>query len=441
MSSDLPVIVIGAGAAGLAVAKELKCNGIPFQTFEHHDEIGGLWNRRNDGSPAYLNLVTNSSKSTTYLDRKAPAAWPSYFSQQSALKYLDEFVIRYQLEPDIRFKCRVDRVESIGRGGRWKVRFHEHGSEQECSIEGRAVVMCTGLHRRQNQYIPHELLRAATASEIGYIHSSYYQDSTPYAGKRVVVVGFGNSAADIATEVSEVAARTIISTRAVPWIIPLWVLGLPADLVRKLTNSMRVPFVVQIKMFHLLQRAYIGHPDKLGLGHIGHDLLDRLPVSDRGIAKAIKTRRIQLRGPIQRITGASVCFDGGDEQQIDHLIFATGYNRQYPILSEDLVTPLTSEGSAFPLLIFHPEEKNLLFSSEVNVPQGSWPLFASQAKAIAAYMKAAERQGKNVQYFDQNRKTYQYDLKGKLFRCADRFHVDPDIYTRRLHHFARWIAL
>ena len=442
MSSDLPVIVIGAGAAGLAVAKELKCNAVPFQVFEAHDEIGGLWNRGNDGSPAYLNLVTNSSKSTTYLDKRAPAAWPSYFSQQSALKYLDDFAKRYQLESHIRFRCGVDRVESLGED-HWKISFQERGPGHRQSVEGRAIVVCTGLHRQQNGFIPDELLRAAAASEIGYIHSSAYRDNAPFTGKRVVVVGFGNSAADIATEVSEVAAETIVSTRSVPWIIPLWVLGLPADMIRKLTNRMRVPFAIQIKVFHLLQRIYVGHPDGFGLGAIEHDLLDRLPVSDRGIVKAIKTGRVRLRGPIRHITRTSVRFNGSgaDEQHIDHLIFATGYNRVYPILGDDLVAPLADEKMAFPLLIFHPQDKSLLFTSEVNVPQGSWPIFASQAKAIVAYLKAAPRQGKNVLHFDRARKDYRYDLKGKLFRRADRFHVDPDIYTRRLQQFARWIAL
>ena len=419
----LPTFVIGAGATGLAVAKELKYNRIPFQVLEAHDEIGGLWNRSNAESPAYLNLTTNSSKSTTYLDKKAPISWPCYFSHERALQYLEDFANRHQLCSDIRLSSRVTRIESSGQD-QWKVHYSDRRSGQHHRIEGRAVVVCTGIHRRPNQFIPGDLLQSVEESDIGYIHSSEYQDYTPFKGKRVVVVGFGNSAADIATEISAVADKTFISTRSVPWIIPLWVVGLPAD-----------------RVFHLLQRIYVGHPDDLGIGKIQHDLLDRLPVSNRGIMRAIRQQRIQLRGSIQRIGKTSVRFNGGKgaDEQVDHLIFATGYRRHFPILDEYLFDPLVHDDDPFPLLVFHPEKKNLFFTSEVNVPQGVWPLFAGQARAIAAYLEADAQPGKNFFRFNLNRKARGSGFKGNLFRCEDRFHVDPDIYAGRLAEFSHWI--
>lgn len=436
-----PTIVIGAGAAGLAVARELKQSGIPFKVIEMHDEIGGLWNIHNEESPAYLSLATNSSKTTTYLDTNPPRSWPSYLSLDQARRYLDDFAQRHQLLPHILFHCCVRAVEA-GNRDQWTVRFTERSTGKEDSLMARAVVLCTGMHRRQNRYIPGELLGAVGSSDIGYIHSSDYRDSAPYIGKRVVVVGFGNSAADIATEISEVCRTTTISCRSVPWIIPLWAIGLPADLVRRLAVRMHIPFAIQKSVFHFLQRVYIGHPNRLGLGPVNHDLLDRLPVSDRGLMKAVNRGRVRLRGPVRSIGRHTVRFteDREIDEPVDNIIFATGYNKTYPVLDRQLAEPLSRDDQPFPFFIFHPVENNLFFTSEVSVPQGSWPMFAEQARVIAAYLRADSRPGNNFRSFNNDREAHHFDFKGRLFRCADRFHVDPDIYAGHLRRFTHWIT-
>nr|MDJ0957089.1 NAD(P)-binding domain-containing protein [Arenicellales bacterium] len=258
-TSTLPNIIIGAGPAGLAMMKELKSHGIRFVALESYENVGGLWNISNDNSPAYLSLTTNSSKGTTYLDQKAPASWPSYFSHERALEYLNDFAGRHQLLPSIRFSSRVDRVEKVP-SEHWKVHFTDRTTGQRDSIVGHSVIVCTGIHSKQGRHIPKGIAAILDKSVIDFIHSSQYRDKFQYVGKRVLVVGFGNSAADIATEISEVTKRTLISTRSVPWIIPLWVLGVPADRFRGSAGALNVPFVIQNWIFHRLQRWYIGHP-------------------------------------------------------------------------------------------------------------------------------------------------------------------------------------
>ena len=204
---------------------------------------------------------------------------------------------------------------------------------------------------------------------------------------------------------------------------------------------LNVPFVIQNWVFHRLQRWYIGHPNRLGLGDIHHDLLDRLPVMDRGIMGAIRQGRITLYGPIDHIKDNSVFFSGKskDSEEVDHIILATGYKRAYPFLSANLVQPVVEEDSAFPMLVFHPEERNLFFASEVNLPQGGWPLFVKQARAIASYLVAERQPGQNFVSFNRNRKLNRSNYKGRIFRCEDRFHVDPDIYGKHLDEFYRWV--
>ena len=420
--------------------KELKSHEIPFEAIESYKDVGGLWNIRNEDSPAYLNLTTNSSKSTTYLDQKAPASWPSYFSHEYALEYLNNFAERHQLLSNIRFSSRAERVEKVD-SDRWKVYFTDRATGQMDNIVGHSVIVCTGIHCKQNQHVPREIAKILGESKIDFIHSSEYKENLSYTGKRVLVIGFGNSAADIATEISEVTDKTFISTRSVPWIIPLWVLGIPADQFRGSAGALNIPFAMQNWIFHRLQRWYIGHPRRLGLGDIHHDLLDRLPVMDRGIMDAIKQTRIKLYGPIEHIKGKSVFFAGesSGSEEVDHIILATGYKRTYPFLGADLIQPVIQEDVAFPMLIFHPEEQNLFFASEVNLPQGGWPLFMKQARAIASYLITERQPGQNFVHFNKNRKLDRLTYKGRIFRCEDRFHVDPDIYGKHLDNFYEWV--
>lgn len=435
-------IVIGAGPAGLAVMQELKRNGIPFLGIESHDQIGGMWNIRNPQSPAYISLTTNSSKSTTYLDQTAPTSWPDYFSRQRAYQYLNDFTIRHGLSSSIRFNSSVNKVKKLD-SGLWNVTCTDQNSGQEKNITAGKLVLCTGTHCKSNKSMPSELLEKFEGSGIDPIHSSQYKDPAPYVGKRVLLLGCGNSAADIATEISILAKSTVLSTRTVPWIIPLWVLGLPADKFRRFASMINIPFPIQNFFFHCLQRIYIGHPENLGLGEVHHDLLDHLPVSDRGLVKAIGQNRIRIYGAIERVDGNTVYFEGKrtTSEEIDNVIFATGYKRDYSFLDEQCKHPLRQEDNTFPLLIFHPVQKDLFFMSEVNVPQGSWPLFTKQAKVIASYLKAEIQPGHNFHFFNNARHKTNPDLKGKIFCAADRYHVDPDIYAKQLDRFCEWIRL
>ena len=434
--TKVSTIVIGAGPAGLAVMKELKCNGLPYLGLESHDAVGGMWNIQNPQSPTYIGLKTNSSKTTTYLDTTAPGDWPSYFSHSRALQ---DYATRHQLISKIHFNSRVEKVEKTDSG--WEVTVAAQDSIQ--SVQAYRLVVCTGVHNRDNQRIPHELSDRFIRSGIDALHSSQYKNPLPYSNKRVLLVGFGNSAADIATEISAVAKKTIVSSRTVPWIIPLWVLGVPADQFRGFASKAHTPFALQNFIFHCLQRIYIGHPRQLGLGEVQHDLLDLLPVSDRGLVKAIKQKDVHLYGSINRVKGNRVYFDSKQDkfEDVDKVIFATGYHRHHPFLDRDYVQPLLNKEIVFPLFIFHPIERELFFTSEVNVPQGSWPLFTKQAKAIVSYCKAEDSPLENFHRFNRARHQINPDLKGKIFSRADRYHVDPDVYAKQIDRFCDWIRL
>ena len=402
-----------------------------------------MWATANPDSPAYHSLVTNSSKATTHLEPlPLPANTPSFVPRAHAERYLQQFASHCQLLDSIHFLTCVEEVKRSAAGdGSWAVTLRHVDTGRVTVNTYRAVVVATGTQSRSTAHLPAELYQQAVAAGIPAIHSCDYREPFSYADKSLLVVGLGNSASEIATEVSRVTKRTLVAVRSTPWIVPLSVLGVPAD---GLGSTPLGPHWLQMLAFTCLQRLYIGHPTSLGFPQPpDHQLLDRLPVSDRGITQALRSGRVQLRRSVRHIGPAGVTFDGAadaEAEKVDAVIFATGYKHHYPFL------PLGSRtGDEMPeplLTLFHPTEAGLMYMEEFSVPQSSWPGFTQQAEAIVQYLLAdAERSKRCVELHSRRRVQHASpDYKGHLFSAADRWHADPVLYQRMLTDFAQWIA-
>ena len=305
----------------------------------------------------------------------------------------------------------------------------------------RAVIVATGAQSRSTAYLPADLKQQATDAGIPAIHSCDYREPSSYTDKTVLIVGLGNSASEIATEVSRVTKRTLVAVRSTPWIVPLRLFGVPADVV---AGTPLGPHWLEMFFFNCLQRLYIGHPTSLGFPKPpNHRLLDRLPVSDRGIAQALRTGRVQVRPTVAHIGTAGVTFEGAagaEAENVDAIIFATGYRQHFPFLPPGSRT--FDELPDLVLTLFHPDETGLIFMPEIVVPQGAWPTFTHQAEAIVQYLLAdAERSKRCVEFNARRHVRYASpDNKGKLFCAADKWHADPHVYHRMLTDFAHWMA-
>ena len=382
--SQLPVLVVGAGPAGLAMMGELKAAGIPFQCAESSTAVGGLWSAVNSSSPAYDSLTTNSSKATTTLSLPMPASAPHFLSRQQAEEYLLRFAAHHQLQPHVLFSTTVVSLSRPDGSNTWTATLANAVTGELSTVEYRAAIVAVSPQSRASANIPPELWQQAKAAGIPCIHSCDYRNPAPYQGKSVLVVGMGNSGAEITAELSRATRRCLLSVRRTPWIVPLWLLGRPADVV---AQSDFGPHALQMAAFHCLQRLYVGHPCSLGFPAPDHDLLDRLPVSDRGIVSAIRSKRVELHRDVAGIGSAGVAFVDAPAvaHQVDAIILATGYRRQLPFLSAAL------QSATLSLSLFHPSEAGLMFLTELTVPAGGWPVFALQSKAITAYLQADAR--------------------------------------------------
>ena len=401
-----------------------------------------MWASSNFDSPAYYTLVTNSSKATTHLSPVAlPHDIPTFLPRASAERYLEHFAHHYNLQDNIHFSTTVQQVTRWSNDNTWSVTMKHLTTGRITTSVYRAVIVAVGTQSRSTAYTPADMQQQALEAGIPSIHSCDYREPSAYAGKSVLIVGFGNSAAEIAVEVSRGAKRTLMAVRSTPWMVPLNIFGVPADVIGAMPAG---PHWLQMAMFTVLQRLYVGHPTKLGFPQPpNHRLLDRLPVVERGIAQALRSGRVQLRPNVAHITSSGVSFEGStaaEAEEIDAIIFATGYRRQYPYLPEGCRTD--DELPDLVLTVFHPTETGLIFMPEFSVPQAGWPMYSSQAEAIVQYLSAdAEQSRRCVEFSGMWKKRYASpDYKGHLFCAADRWHADPVMYSRMMADFAQWIS-
>jgi cation diffusion facilitator CzcD-associated flavoprotein CzcO len=436
--SQLPVLVVGAGPAGLAAMAELRRADVNCEGIEFHSQVGGIWDQSNPLSSVYDSLTTNTSRYTTHLGPPMPREWPDYPHHHQAHGYLERFAAEAGILPHIRFLTSFEGAVKSDRQT-WIAALRSVGDHQSETREYRAIIMATGLHNKKNRIYPEGLRAQAAASGLDVIHSSDYRHPARYADKRVLVVGLGVSGTDIANEVSRVAARTVLSFRSVPWIVPLNVFGRPGDLAAQSATA-RLPFRVQRECFRVIRSMTIGNPRRLGLPAPNDQLWDRFALSDRGIVEALKTNRVVACPSVAAIEdGVAIFGDDRRPEPIDAVVFATGYERKYPLL-EDRALGGNSLSESLPFLIFHPTDPSLAYLSEVISPCGCWSIFLEQGRAIAAFFGAEQRGERAATEFNARRLLPSPDVKGGWYRKADGFHVDVGSYLRTLRKLAAWLS-
>ena len=308
-------------------------------------------------------------------------------------EYLADFSQQRQLDAHIWFSMRFERMRKSPRGT-WIVTLRQTPEQHTTELECRAVVFATGVHHQERRVIPQQLWDEATDAGLLAIHSSQYRGAAEFAGKRVLIVGIGNSGSDIADMISRTAQRTLLSVRSTPWIVPSVVFGRPSDQLADNTTNW-LPYWVQLASFNIIQRLYVGHPRKLGLDAPQYQLLDKFATTDRGFVRAVQEGRVALRSNVNSLKNGVATFSkaGHEAESIDAVIFATGYNRRYPLLDD--LSAGKDVADALSFLVFHRTEPGLAYMAETIATRGCWPIFVEQGKAIAEYF-AAEQYGRET---------------------------------------------
>jgi Flavin-binding monooxygenase-like len=368
------VAVIGAGSSGLAVLKALREQGVAAECFERGSEIGGLWRYENDNglSAAYASLRTNASRlRMQYASFPMPASYGDFPHHSEMAAYLDAYAEAFGLRALIRFGTTVERLEP-DLGGRWWITLDD-GSRRGY----RAVVVATGL------FWSPRLLCYQGSFDGTMSHSREYRTADGLAGRRVLIVGAANSAAEIAVEVSAVAERTFMSIRGGAHVIPRWIGRAPFD-AGDVKPRNRLPWRLLNWIYRRRVARALG-PAPASWPPAGHRLLEGIPIISSDLLPAVRRGEVVVKPAIERLSGDSVRFMDGSEERVDHIVCATGYRISFPFLSSSL---LSAKGRELPLYrrIAPPDIGRLYFAGFVDTPGGLLPVVETQGDWIAAVL-------------------------------------------------------
>jgi len=350
---DVTTCIIGAGCSGFTMAKRLKDHRLVYDCFEMSDDIGGNWyfGNPNGMSSCYQSLHIDTSKwRLAFEDYPVPADWPDFPHHSQLLAYFRAYVDHFGLRETITFDTAVTDCERLD-DGRWKVTLSTGESR-----EYDHLVVGSGHHwdARTPTY---------PGTFDGYqVHSHHYRDPfEPYdfRGKRVMVVGAGNSAMDISSELSQrpIAERLVISMRHGVWVLPKYFDGKPAD-------KASLPTWMPAKLGRALARAKIkksiGKMEDYGLPKPDHRPLDAHPSVSGEFLTRVGCGDITPKGAIARLDGDGVVFADRSREQVDAIVWATGYNVTFPFFRQPELTPTDNTFPLFKRMV-KPDFENLFF--------------------------------------------------------------------------------
>jgi hypothetical protein len=330
MASPQKVCIIGAGSSGLTACQVLGARGIPFDCFEKGSMIGGNWRFENDNgtSSAYRSLHINSArKLMSYKAFPMPEDYPDYPSHWQVAKYFDDYAGRFGLTERITFRTEVVAAEPEVDGWSVTVRDADGASRTE---RYRAVLVANGHHWKPRW--PEPPFPGAEEFEGEQMHVHHYRESDVLEGKRVLVLGIGNSAVDVAVESSRIAEKTFLAMRRGAYVLPKFLGGTPIDESAPPATT-RLPIFVQRFFFNRLLKMSIGEMTDYGLPKPDHKLLEAHPTVSSELLPRLGHGDITAKPNIDRFADSRTArFVDGSEEQIDLVVYCTGYKIEFPFL-------------------------------------------------------------------------------------------------------------
>ncbi|MZR62832.1 NAD(P)/FAD-dependent oxidoreductase [Alcanivorax sp. DP30] len=368
--------VIGAGPMGLATARNLKKYDIPFIGFDLNSDVGGLWDIDNPHSTMYESAHLISSRTMTEFKEFPMADGVATYPHHSEMKrYFQSYARQFGLYENYEFSTRVENVVRDGDG--WQVTTSKNGEQQTRRFDGVLIANGT-LHKPNMPSLPGQF-------DGELMHSSEYRNAEVFAGKRVLVVGCGNSACDIAVDAVHRAASVDLSVRRGYYFLPKFIAGKPTD---TFGGKFTLPRMVKQKVDAALIQLLIGKPSDYGLPDPDYRLYESHPVINSLILHHLGHGDINAHGDIAAVSGKTVTFADGQSRVYDLILMGTGYKLDYPFIDGN---ELNWQGQAAPQLylnVFHPQHRNLFIMGMVEAAGLGWEGRNEQAEMVALYLKA-----------------------------------------------------
>jgi dimethylaniline monooxygenase (N-oxide forming) len=336
MSSTQKVCIIGAGSSGIVAAQVLDARGIPFDCFEKGSQVGGNWRYENDNgmSSAYRSLHINTSRRVmAFKGLPMPESYPDYPDHFQMAAYFDEFVDHFGLREKIAFRTEVLNVEPAD--GEWAVTTKAE-SGAEATERYRAVLVANGHH--WDPRWPEPAFPGSDEFEGEQLHAHHYREADVLRGKRVLVLGLGNSATDIAVEASRIAEETFLAVRRGAYVLPKYLNGKPID---EAVHPLASYLPLSVQRFFAMKGLEIaaGDMETYGLPKPDHKLFEAHPTVSSELLPRLGHGDITVKPNIERFAGGrTVRFVDGSVKEIDLVVYCTGYKMTFPFFDPKVVS-------------------------------------------------------------------------------------------------------
>jgi cation diffusion facilitator CzcD-associated flavoprotein CzcO len=373
------VCVIGAGPCGLAVLKNLISVGLgDVVCYDESEAIGGTWvfDERLDRTSVYESTHIISSRSLSeFADYPMPFDYPDFPSHKQMRAYFENYAAHFGLMPFIRLQTRVEQAR-LRADGRWSITLAWTDGAAEEVFD--YLIVCSG-HLR-DPCVP-----ACPGNFSGeMLHSRAFKRAEPFRSKRVLVVGGGNSACDLAVDISRIALRTCISLRRGYYIIPKIMFGRPVDvLYARLRKWSWLPRLFLRHLMTGLVRLGVGPWEKYGLPKPDGQLFEMHPTLNSNILAALRDGTVLPRAGIERFDEQLIHFRDGTSEPFDTVIWATGFQISFPFLENSVVDWDTERPPPLYLKMMHRSIANLFFIGLFQPIGCIWRLADHQARIAA----------------------------------------------------------
>jgi hypothetical protein len=385
------VCVIGAGGTGLAAIKNLREHGFGVDCYERETGVGGAWNWRHDRSPVYASTHLVSSKPfTQFPDFPMPDDWPDYPHHSQVLAYFEKYADHFGLREHIWFGTEVQRIEpaedSAGGPTKWDVTIRGARGGAPRTLRYAAVVTANG-HNWSPKLPQYEGLEEFRGT---VIHASQYKDSSQLRGKKVLVVGGGNTGCDLAVEAAQAATKCWHSTRRGYWYAPKYAFGRPGDQINDRVLSLRLPLRLRQWLLQKTTRLMVGDFTRFGLPEPDHRFYETHPVVNSQLVYYVGHGNITPVPDIKKFDRYEVEFTDGRVIEPDLVVFATGYLPRFEFLGPELLSVDSSGRPRLALQMFSRVHPTLAVAGLVQPDSGIFTIVHWQTVLIAHWLRVLD---------------------------------------------------
>ncbi|MCT1477973.1 NAD(P)/FAD-dependent oxidoreductase [Microbacterium sp. p3-SID336] len=416
--------VIGAGPSGLATARALQQRGITVDGYEASHGVGGLWDIGNPRSTMYESAHLISSRTTTEFAEfpmRTPVDYPGH---RVLRQYFRDYADHFDLTSLFRFDTTVTRLEP--HDGGWNLT--SSGPDGESTRWYQGVVLANGT--LAEPHVP----AFAGIFDGEVLHTSAYKSPRQLAGKRVLIIGAGNSGCDIAVDAVHHAASVDMSVRRGYYFVPRYLFGRPSD---TLNQGRPLPARLKQAVDTRVLRAFTGDPVRFGFPRPDYRIYESHPIVNTMILNHLGQGDLRIRADVDRFDGSAVRFRDGSADDYDLVLLATGYRLDYPFVDAEHLHWRGASPRLF-LNVFPASFNGLYVMGMIEASGIGWQGRFEQAELLASYLHAREHDPARAARF-RTRVTadpWPDVTGGYRYLGLDRmsYYVNKDAYRRAVRH-------